>query len=77
MVFAQDADAVDVALEHVLELLARAADLDEHVEAVERALAEPDRLEVVGRLLEQAHRGDDGLARLTGVAARERAARRG
>ena len=75
MVLAQDADAVDEALEHVLEHPALAADLDEHLEAVERALALADALEVVGGLLEEAHRGDVRLARLPGVAALLRAAR--
>ena len=75
MVLAQDADAVDEALEHVFEHPALAPDLHEHLEAVERALALPDRLEVVGRFLEQTDARHDGLARLRGVAALPRAPR--
>ncbi len=74
VVLAQDPDAVDVPLEHVLELLARAADLDEHVEAIERPLAEPARLEAVGGLLEEADGGDEGVARLRRVPAGDGAA---
>ena len=61
--------------EDVLEHAALAADLDEHLEAVERALALADALEVVGGLLEEAHGGDVRLARLPRVAALLRAAR--
>ncbi len=62
MVLAEDADAVHEAFEHVLEEAALAADLHEHLEAIERALALTDALEVVGGLLEQPHRRDDGVA---------------
>ena len=62
MVFAQNADAIDEALEDVLEHSALATDLDQHLEAIEGALALADRLEVIGRLLEEAHRRHHGLA---------------
>ena len=75
MVLAEDPDAVDEALEDVLEHPALAADLHEHLEAVEGALALADALEVVGGLLEETHRGDVRLAGLPVVAALLRAAR--
>ncbi len=75
MILAEDPDAVDEALEHVLEHAALATDLDEHLEAVERPLALADALEVVGRLFQEAHRGDVRLAGLPDVAALLRAAR--
>ena len=75
VILAQDPDAVHEPLQDVLEHPALAPDLDEHLEAVEGALALPHRLEVIGPLLEQAHRGDGGLARLPGVAALLGAAR--
>ncbi len=74
VVLAQDADRVHEPLEHVLEGAAVAANLREHLEAVEGALALPDRLEVVRGLLEQAHAGDRRLAELRRVLALARAA---
>ncbi len=69
VVFAQNADRVDEAFEDVLERAAVTADLREHLEAIERALALSNRLEVIGRLLEQAYAGHGRLAELGRVLA--------
>ncbi len=54
VVLLEDADAVQVALGQVLEG-ALPAEREQHLVAVEGALAEPARLEAVGRRLEQVH----------------------
>src|SRR5260370_22842442 len=74
VVFAQNADAVDEALEHVLERPALAADLHEHLKAVERAFALSDQFEVVCRFLEQSHARDHRVVRLGCVVATPSAA---
>jgi hypothetical protein len=75
VVFAENANAVHEAFEHVLEHPAFTADLDEHLEAIECALALTDALEVVRRFFEEAHGSDVRLARLASIAAFLRAAR--
>jgi len=68
VVLSENADAVDESLDHVLERLMLAPELNENLEAVERPLAQPDRLEMVGGLLEKTNREHDRLVSLPGVA---------
>ncbi len=75
VVLAQDANAVHEAFEHVFERAALATDLHEHLKAVERALAQAHRLEVIGRFFDETNRRDDRVVRLARVFALLRATR--
>ena len=75
VVLAQDADRVHDALEHVLEHAAQLADRDQHVVAVEGALALADRLEAIRGFFQPVHGRHRGLARRAFVTRRAAGAR--
>jgi hypothetical protein len=69
MVFAQDSDAVDEALQNVFEHAPFAPDLNENLEAVEGPLSLPSRLESVGGFFGETHGGKQRITRLPGLSA--------